>query len=64
MIQAKYCTLEHAFFWSSGKIVRAWGALFCCWMGSTTPPPQLGAPRSIPDWNEGKGLHLLEHVVI
>ena len=42
MIQAKYCTLEHAFFWSSGKIacarraffwdsekiVHAWGVLF------------------------------------
>ena len=55
MIQAKYCTLEPAFlveklcalstlfFWGSGKIVRAWRALFLDGLH-----PQLGAPRSIP----------------
>ena len=28
MIQAKYCTLQNAFFWSSGKIAHATSAIF------------------------------------
>ena len=28
MIQAKYCALEHDFFWSRGKIARATCTLF------------------------------------
>ena len=31
MIKAKYCTLEHAFFWGSGKIMHCLAHTFFGW---------------------------------